>query len=603
MLGYSGRFLKVDLSERSTEIVSTAEMVGEAQLQAFLGGRGLGAKLLWDQTEAGLDPLSPESPLFFLTGPLTGLAPGGAHTCLAFKSPQTGITWCHSTVGGHWGAELKAAGFDGVSIKGKVSTPVYLNIKDGAAQIKEAGHLWGKGTYETEAHLLDEAGDRRSQVLCIGPAGENGVLYSGVHTHRFHAAARAGGGCLMGSKGLKAVVVRGTGGIFTVRPAEFDVPRLEVQQRLTRSTRETTSGLWFARFGTFFSNLKQSDTGDLDVRNYREGYWEEAGRICVEYDASNSMRRSSCFSCPVSCMHIGKVHGGKYNGTVAVPDFDSTGTIGPGCLVNDLDSILYMNALADDLGMDTASLGNVTGFAMECYEKGLLSRNDLGGVDLKWGDVEAILALWDMIVRREGIGDLLSQGVRKAAEKIGQGSEKFAMHAKGLEMAGYLPNGVRGLQYAVGDRGGCHHFGVTVQEQMIRGLADSFLVCSFHMIGLFGQMPLSLYLRMLNAATGWNITEEEAISTAQRILTLGRCYNIREGMVPLRDDVLPDRAHTEPLTKGARKGSIYEHERFLKERGDWYKEVGCDSKGVPRDDVLEKLGLEFVIPSLCKKRT
>jgi len=239
---------------------------------------------------------------------------------------------------------------------------------------------------------------------------------------------------------------------------------------------------------------------------------------------------------------------------------------------------------------------------MECYEKGLLSRNDLGGLDLKWGDVEAILALWDMIVKREGIGELLALGVKQAAEKIGQGSEKFAMHAKGLEMAGYLPNGVRGLQYAVCDRGGCHHFGVTIPEQNVRALADSFLVCAWHMIGLFGQMPLSLYLRMLNAATGWDITETEAISTAQRILTLARCYNIREGMVPIRDDVLPDRAHTEPLTKGARQGSVYERERFVTERGDWYRERGCDSQGLPLDDTLVKLGLEYTIPAIASKR-
>lgn len=596
--GYKGKILQVNLSAGKM----TRQSIDMEQAMLLIGGRGLGTKFLWDRTKPGLDSLDECSPLYFLTGPLTGLAPGGAQTCLVFKSPGTEVTLGHAVVGANWGPELKLAGYDGLTVEGQSETPVYLLIHDEKAELRDARHLWGKGTMETEVKLKEELRDPFLRVLCIGPAGENLVRFACVQTEYFHAAARGGAGCLMGSKKLKAIAVRGTGTISVAKPQEFDhlwaLTHANLQEARTRLAR----GYSLARWGSTISSIGHSDVSELDVKNYREAYHSDIDKIGgLEFERRCLVNVRSCFSCPIACMHVGVVRSGRFAGAIANPDFDSTGTIGAGCLVTDHDSLVYLNSLADNLGVDAASIGNVTSFAMECYEKGILKRADLDGIDLKWGNVPAMISLWQKIVHRQGIGELLAQGVKKASQEIGQGSEKFAMHCKGLEFAGYAPQAHhdRGLQYAVGDRGGCHHYGLTIAEQNQRALADSLCVCSWHM-GVF--ISYDLYLKLLNAATGWDFAESDWNLVAERILLLGRAYNIREGMVPLRDDILPERVHSEPLTQGPKKGAIYPREEFEKDRAQWYKERGCDSAGIPTEERLRQLQLEFVLPELHRAR-
>ncbi len=562
-------------------------------VESYIGGRGLGAYLLWSRTAPGMPPLDGQNPLMFLVGPLSGIAPGGAQVCLVYKSPATGVTLGHSLTGGNWGPELRAAGYLGLLIAGKSEQPKYLFIDNDKVELRDASHLWGKGTFETEALIKSELRDPTVRVLSIGPAGEKLVKFASVQQECFRSAARGGPGAVMGSKMLKAVAVRGSGDLSVSDPGPYAGAFAVALEKLANSGKSTRRGYSLVRWGSTISTVPHSDISELDVKNYREGWWEDVDKTGgLEYERQCRVKARSCFSCPISCMQLGVIRDGRFAGMTVNPDFDSTGTIGPGCLVTDMKGLAYLSRLGDDLGVDDASMGNVTGFAMECYEKGLLTRADLGGIDLRWGNVDGMIELWHMVVSRTGIGNLLAEGVKVAAQEIGQGAEKFAMHVKGLEMAGYAAQAHpdRALQYAVGDRGGCHHYGLTIKEQDDRAWADALVVCSWH--AAFIDPPL--YLNLLNAATGSCLQLPDWGLTANRMLTLSRCYNLREGMRPLSDDVLPDRLHDDALTKGPKAGAVYDRERFRVDRAAWYRERGYDEKGLPTPELLQRLGLGFV---------
>jgi len=591
--GYAGQILYVDLISGDTK----TEPIDQELARQFIGGRGLGAKMLWDSLAPGTDPASPDSPLMFLTGPLAGVVPMGAQTCIVFKSPKTKITLGHPTTGPHWGPELKFAGYDGVIVSGKSDKPVYVYIEDGNVELRDAAHLWGKGILETWNTLRAELGPR-VQSMCIGPAAENGVLYSSIHAEPFRSAARGGSGYLMGSKNLKAVAVRGTGAITIARQKEFRELFSLIYGRMSGGRRTSRHGYAFSRWGSYYSGMAWSDVSTLDVKNFREGYWEEMDKISVlQFEWRNKVKSRGCNGCPIACMQHGVIREGPYAGHVVNPDFDSTQCIGAGCLVTDLDGLLYLQQLGDDLGFDNISLGGVTGFAMECYEKGILTKNDLDGIELTWGYVPAMIELWKKILNRDGIGALLAQGVKEASEQVGQGSEKFAMHAKGLEYGAYTgqKRHARALQYAVGDRGGCHHYGQTWEEQNVRVWSDSLLMCTW---ARSYMNPPSLYVDLLNAVTGWNLDPGDFNTWAERMLVMARSYNIREGMNPLEDDVLPERVHSDAFTQGPEAGALYPREEFVKDRTDFYHRRGCDDNGVPTEQHLTELGLDFVIPAI-----
>ncbi len=591
--GYQPRFLEIDLSSR--EVGETS--LDEAWARGFIGGRGLGARMLWDRQAPLADPLGAAAEIYLLTGPLTGVSPGGAQLCVAFKSPETEQTIGRSLIGANWAAELKAAGWDGIILRGRSPEPVYIEVSNRRVTIRDARHLWGRDTFETEAALKAEVNDPSARVLAIGPAGEALVRFASVQQELFRAAARGGAGAVWGSKRLKAIVVRGTQAIWTSGFEAVQAARREIEQRLLEARGSLRRGYYLARWGSSMSLVPHSDVGELDVKNYREAHWKDIDKVGgLAYEERVRVKSRSCFGCPIGCMQLGVIRQGPHAGKLVNPDFDSSGTIGPGLLVDDLEAMVYLSRWADQMGVDAASLGNVTGFAAECYERGLLTRGDLDGIDLRWGDPGAVLALWQKIVRREGIGDLLAAGVRRAAMVIGRGSLDFAMQVKGLEFAGYAPQAHpdRALQYAVGDRGACHHFGLTIVEQNHRAWADSLTVCTWHR----AMVKPELYLRLLDAVTGWGYTVDDWAPVAERILLMARVYNIREGTVPAREDVLPERVHRDALTGGVHAGAVYPKERFLADRAAWYAERGCDEAGIPTEDRLRQRGLEFALPAV-----
>lgn len=593
MPGYTGKLLRVDLSRGTHEI----QALREEDRTGFIGGRGLGAKILWDEQPPGIEPLNEKSLLLILTGPLTGLAPGGAQTCFAGKSPLTGRTILHSLTGGQFGPELKFAGYDGIAVTGRAPEPVYLFINNDRVEIREAKKYHGMDTFQAGEGLKEEIGDPLARVISIGPAGENLVKFASIQQEFFRSAARGGGGALMGSKNLKAVVVRGTGSITPLDPDRFFDVRRRVLEKFVDDVRKTRRGYKLSRWGSTVSQLAHSDVSEVDVKNYREGYWEEIDRVGgLAYERRVKAKSRSCFSCPVGCMQLGVIRSGPRSGVIVNPDFDSSGTIGPGLMLGSVEETSFLSRLGDQLGMDDASLGNVIGFVTECFEKGLVTRQDLGGLEPRWGDGAVAERLIHMMARREGFGGHMAEGVKHLAEMVGGGSKSFSMHVKGLEFAGYAPQAHpdRALQYAVGDRGGCHHFGLSIDEQNRRAWADSLTVCSWH----HAFIRPDTYLELLNYATGMDYRPDDWPLVAERILLLSRAYNIREGMVPLRDDVLPDRVHDEPLTWGPSAGAAYPRERFAEDRRRWYLARGCDGEGVPTEARLSSLGLEFCRPAL-----
>ena len=586
--GYAGTILHVDLTNQKIE----KRPIDFDDARLFIGGRSYGAKWLWDNTKAGNDPLGPDNPLMFLTGPLTGMAPGAAQTAVVGKSPATG-TIGHAMTGAHWGAELKFAGYDGIIFTGQSEKPVYLSINNDQVKLESADDLWGMSTLETEQALKDKAGDVSARVLCIGPAGENLILFASVNQELFHSAARGGMGALMGSKKLKAVVVRGTGKLVAVKPEAFMDIRKKVQQNFLDMRATTRRGYKLLRWGSTVSSVAHSDHSELDVRNYREAYWSEIDKVGgVAYERKIAVKCRACFSCPLCCHQVGIIREGIFQGYLVNIDFDNSGPLSSGILVDDLYAMSYLSRLADEMGMDGSSLGNVIGFAMECYENGVISKKDLGGIDLTWGNADAALELTHKILKREeGVGWLLGQGAKRAAEALGHDSIRYAMQVKGLEFAGYAPqaHADRALQYALGDRGGCHHYGLSLDDQNKRVWADSLVACTWH----HAFVKPAEYMEMLNYVTGWEYPMDEWLQYADRMLLMARCYNLREGLVPEKDDILPARVHDDALTWGPKAGAAYSRERFAKEKLDWYQVRGCDEAGYPKLDSLEKLGIGF----------
>lgn len=567
----------------------------------FIGGRGLGIRMLWERLPKGIDPLAPEAELYFLTGPLTGISPGGAHTCLMFKSPQT-HTLNYSITGAQWGPELRAAGLDGLIVTGRSAQPVYLFISDGEVQFRDASHLWGLTTFETENQLKSEFKDSRVRILSIGPAGERLIPFASVQQEMFRSAARGGGGAVWGAKNLKAVVVRGTLALPVDNPSQAILIRSEMEKMLRESRTTVRRSYDLVRWGGSMTNMPHSDEGHLDVANYREGHWPEINKIGgLAYERLCRAKSRGCFGCPLGCMPLGVVREGEFSGNVVCPDLEAAATMGSGLLINDLNAMVYLTRWADEYGFDSTSLGNITGFAMECYENGLLPGGETEGLDLSWGNVEGVLAFWQKLLKREGVGALFAQGVKKAAEQIGGGSHRYAMQVKGREFACFTPQAdhKQGLQYAVSDKGPAHHFGGRADRIQQRTWADLLTACTWQR----RMIKPDTYLALLQAVTGWQLKSEDWQQVAERVLLLARAYNIREGMVPWRDDVLPERVHQDKLTAGAGAGQVYPWEQFLTDRNAWYEEFGCDYRGYPTEEALRGFGLEFAVPAIEAARS
>jgi len=428
-----------------------------------------------------------------------------------------------------------------------------------------------------------------------------------VNQEFFYSASRCGAGTVMGSKKLKAIAVRGTQDI----PMDDPETCLAMEEAAIKLLREPSTVYTRRRWGSTTANISSSDSSTGPLKNWREAYWgddiEKGGPL--QFENRCRVKNRSCYGCPTPCNQLGIIREGPWAGTFDIPDYDSTCLLHPNCMITDPNGVYALSSFLDAMGLDSISLGNTLSWTMECYEKGILSKEDLGGVDLTWGNVPAMFEMTKKIVRREGIGDLLAEGIRIASEKVGKGSEKFAMQCKGVEWGvGGVGNNRDQREtfcYVMSDHGGVHLYGPTIEGQDKIAISDSLTICTHHLAFGTAVIDLGTLSKTLKAATGWDLiaSQSEFDLVANRIIILERAWNIREGLRPDRDDVLPERVFEEPLTLGPNAGTpaaIYDRKKFVEDKQAWYKARGCDEHGIPTKNTLRRLGLDFTIPTLEK---
>lgn len=597
--GYFGKMLEIDLTAGKSSVRSLDESI----LRDYIGGEGLGAYLLYKELAPRTDPLSPGNIFLFLTGPFNGTACPSTRLNVSFKSPHTGL-YGHSQVGGPIGNEIKWAGWDVVMLKGKSPKPVYIAITNDRVELRDAQPVWGKDTYETEEFIKKDLKDDDYRTMVIGPAGERGVYFSCIIVDRFRAAGRAGGGAVLGSKNVKGIAVKGSKNVPAVNLEAFNRAAEEAMKLASG-----VEGIWrYKRWGTAAS-LESANyvSGTLVVKNYSTTWYPDINLLGSE-EASRTFwkRHVSCPNCPVHCMKMGVLRtGGDYDGLIAEgPEYETGTLMGSNLGLTDFDQ--YMKAIesCDAMGLDTISTGNTIGFTMELMERGILTPADLDGMKLSWGDGENVVALVRKIALKEGkAGELLSLGVKRMADKIGKDSHKFAIHCKGQELAAHDPRGFkpRAYSYAMGQLGGCHHEGTSPEGQAVWAYLSSMVMCSFIAGQAWSKRNPGIVCDMLNPITGWNTTPEEYWITGKRMITLMRAFNIREGNVSRKDDVLPERLRTEPLPEGPKKGEVFTEEDTKKMQDSYYAYFGWDANGIPTEETLKKLKLDFAVADILKK--
>ncbi|EAX48183.1 Aldehyde ferredoxin oxidoreductase [Thermosinus carboxydivorans Nor1] len=611
MGGYMGKIAVVDLTSARIDFIA----ISPAERRQWLGGSGLGARLLAENTPPAADPLGPDNLLIFMTGPMTGTAipASGRHQVVA-KSPLTGI-YGEADAGGRWGACLKAAGFDGIVVRGIASQPVYLVVQDGEVRLLPADSLWGLDTYATDRQLKKRWGPDVA-AACIGPAGERLVpLATIIHEGKNgRSSGRGGLGAVMGAKRLKAVVAGGSRQVPVADPAalaaaiDAAVPRVRERTRLMQE------------YGTAGGIIGAERIGDLPLKNWTQGTWDGVEKISGQAMAETIVTgRYHCASCPIGCGRQVRVERSPYGRVEgAGPEYETVGMFGGACLVSDLAAIAMANELCNRYGLDTISTGAVIAFAMELYEHGILTDRDLGGCPAPvWGDGRAVVGLIQAIASQEGIGRLLGSGVRRAAELIGGRAGEFAMHVKGLELPAHDPRAFYSLAlgYATSNRGACHLQGAsyffekaavlpeaginevldrfrTDDQGLIQArlqdtmcLMDSLKLCKFL---FYGGIDLTTVTGWLNHLTGWDCTVAELLTTGERIFNLKRLYNVKCG-VSRRDDVLPERILRQPRPDGGAAGALPPLDAMLRE---YYRVRGWDEVGRPRPETLARLGID-----------
>ncbi len=608
--GYIGKILRIDLTHSEIKEVPLSEKVA----RGFLGGRGLGSYLFYKELRPNIDAFSPDSIIAFMTGPLQGTAtPYSPKFVVINKSPLSGSFSRSVSGGGAFGPELKYAGYDGLIVEGRAKTPVYIFIDDDKVMIKDARAHWGKWTGETEVSIRDELGDPSVKIIPIGPAGENGVRFSGVIPES-RAAGRGGAGAVMGSKNLKAIAIRGTGAVRVANPDLFKAI-LKDAYKAIRADTQSQGRIDFGTTGTVSSAYK---AGALPIMNYSRATLDGIEGLFAETVKEQVyIHNESCFGCPLPCGKTAIIKTGPHKGTVLQgPHFETIGLLGSNCGITDIKAVTKANYLCNQYGLDTISTGNVIAFAMECYQKGFITKQDTDGVPLRFGDADVVLNLIEKIAKREGFGDLLAEGTKRVSEKIGKGSERFAMHTKGQGFASFDPRSVvgMGLIYATATPGANHSYGPTFRAELVdlkdalthreKGriarniqnnycLQDSLVFCSFSRYG-FDNNRRFLFME---AVTGWNIQEAERTLIADRIYTIERLFNLREGFTR-EDDTLPWRSLSEPMPDGPAKGNTVPLEAML---SDYYRERGWDEKtGIPSQETLEKLGLAELVETVTE---
>lgn len=559
--GYMGKLLFVDLS--SGEIKE--EKLAEDLCRDYVGGYGLGARILYSRQKPGVDPLGPENMLGLITGPLTGTPiPSGARYVAVAKSPLTG-GWGDANSGGFFGPYLKFAGYDAVFFSGISAKPVYLLIDNGKAELKDASALWGKDSYETEDILMAEYG-KQSRVACIGQSGEKLSLISAIMTDKGSAAGRSGLGAVMGSKKLKAVVARGNLEVTLADKESIDKLRAEVIKAIQKPGPGGESFVdRFHKYGTSSMAAASAHNGDTPVKNWGGiGVKDMPDRKGLDADvlAAKLERRSGCWHCPIACKAYLKEGAGdyKYPAGSRRPEYETLGSFGALCLNNDGEAINMANDICNRYGLDTISAGSVIAFATECYEKGLITKKDTGGIELKWGDHKAMIAMTEKLAKREGFGDILADGVKVAAERIGKGADQYAVHIGGQELGMHDPKlasfgrgGPTAARYQMDATPGRHTqgFGPSGFQGHLTNAAG---ICVFG-FG-FGSLPEAdkKLAAMLNSATGIDFSAESLLLAAERIANLRHAFNLREGINELKWPVNPRIVGEPPQKEGPLAG-------------------------------------------------
>ncbi len=595
--GYCNRVLRVDLSSGKTSV----EPLPEGALRLLLGGKGLGAYYLYRELKPGTDPLGPENMLILHTGPLTGTtAPTAGRFGSTTKSPATG-TYSDSYCGGFFGQTLKYAGYDLAIFSGAASEPVMVVIDNDKVEIRPATYLWGRTIPEADAAIKVEFGPGW-QSLVIGPPGEKMSNIASIFNET-RALARGGVGAVMGSKKIKAIVARGTGSVHVADRQAFD----RANQLAHRAVRMSSSISRMKVEGT--ANILEfiNVGGALPTRNFQQGQFEGADEISGAAWREKSWKRDyACFGCPINCSKVTKELDGK---VLEGPEFETIYAVGSNCAIADQDTIIRLSLLCDEYGIDTISAGAIIAHVMEMFEKGMISADELDGIQPRFGDCAAALALMEKMAKVEGCGVWLSQGVAAIAERYPQ-SKPFAMQVKGLEMPAYHPNAAKGmaLGYAISERGACHLRGAPLTEvfggadplitkgkarlfrdhQADSALWNSATLCYFPSFG----MSLKELCQLVNAATGFNYaTVHEFETVGERISTLCRLFNVREGFARAQD-TLPARNLSQPMPDGPARGQVVELDVMLDE---YYALMGWDKNGLPDAKTLAALGLETLL--------
>jgi aldehyde:ferredoxin oxidoreductase len=591
--GLWGKILDVDLSTGAIK----AREFDEALARQFIGGTGLATYFMYKEIPKGGNPLGPENLLIFAPGPLSGTqCPGSSRLSVNFKSPISGM-FGNSFVGGSMGHEIKWAGWDMIIVRGKSPKPVYLSVKNDQVELKPADAVWGKDTFETEELLKHAVGDPYAKVITIGPAGEHLVSVACIIHERFKAAGRGGGGAVMGSKNLKAIVVRGTKAVPVADKDAFKKIAAEAVNVCAANDRAPG----FRAYGTAAS-LEQNNfyTGSLVARNYQSSWFADMPRIGgAEAARTFWQRHVACTGCQVHCMKLGVIRNSKkFEGLIAEgPEYESGVMQGSNLGIRDFDGMMHLIEKCDALGLDNIGAGNVIGFAAELVQRGLLKPEDLDGVNPKWGDYDAFSKLLDAIAYKKGkAGELLSRGVYEMAQKVGNNAKKYAVMAKKQGFAAHDPRGNNGMiyAYALGPRGGAHTDGGSPQDIVGRTLISNMCVCYF-VPPTWRERSYSLLLEMLNPLCGWNLTLDEAMTVAKRTLTLQRAYSHREGGISRKDDILPERMMKESLPEGPKKGAVVTAEMLKKIQDEYYTALGWNDNGLPTPEVLKKYGLDFAL--------
>jgi len=622
MYGYSGKILHIDLNKKTHRI----EEKPEEWYKLWIGGVSMATRLCWENITPGCDPYSPENPICFANGIFTGTpVPVGGKYGLASKSPLTG--WIGDSLSGSWlSIAMKRARWDGIVIHGACEKWTYLFIDDDRVEFLDATYLLGKGTYETEEAIREQFGDDQVRSATIGPSGERMVRFANV-TNDGRQAGRTGHGAVWGSKKLKAVSIRGTSGIKVADPDTL----MQMSFDITAAA-QGDSTKKYRIYGTSTNMMNMNKLGLLPTRNYQEGTFEFAELVSGEYlDEHHKVKVIACTQCPIACEQMSMVKKGPFAGSMSGIEYESLQALGPNLGINDMTACIKLVDLADSSGMDTMSLGVSISYAMECFEKGILKKEDFkskkypDGIDLNFGNGEGAVAIAEMIRDKEGIGALLSEGTRIASKTIdserGSESWKWAMHIKGLEAPGYDVRGLKtfSVGMACGTRGGCHNRSAAYDPD-IQGEVDRFTVDSTRgkvasdceeYAAVYDTLPMCKFIRrcftgkadragawpsiakLINATTGWNYGYDDVDLIGVRAHTIKKAFNIREGWKATDDD-LPWRWKHEPMTKGASAGVVVSEEELAYLKDLYYAAKGWTTDGMIPKQLLIDLGMPDV---------